>query len=129
MITFSTQNVREMKVVVIGNGMVGYKFCEKLKEKDVRQEFNIIVFGEETWPAYDRVHLSEFFTGKTAEDLFLSPPEWYQLNGITLHLGDPIQRIDRINKTVHSFKGITESYDLPGTGNRFFAFCSISARS
>ena len=101
-----------MKVVVIGNGMVGYKFCEKLKEKDVHQQFDLIVFGEENWPAYDRVHLSEFFSGKTAEDLLLSPPEWYQLNGITLHLGDPIQGIDRIKKSVRSFKGINQPYDF-----------------
>jgi len=101
-----------MKVIVIGNGMVGYKFCEKLKEKDVHQQIQIIVFGEEIWPAYDRVHLSEFFAGKTVDDLLLATPQWYRLNGITLHLGDPIHSINRTNKTVHSFNGIDESYDF-----------------
>src|SRR4030095_14798398 len=102
----------KMKVIVIGNGMVGYKFCEKLKEKDVHQQIQIIVFGEEIWPAYDRVHLSEFFAGKTVDDLLLATPQWYRLNGITLHLGDPIHSINRTNKTVHSFNGIDESYDF-----------------
>ncbi len=58
-----------MKIVVIGNGMVGYKFCEKLVAKNISGQFNIVVFGEETRPAYDRVHLSEYFAGKSADDL------------------------------------------------------------
>ena len=111
-----------MKVIVIGNGMVGYKFCEKLKEKDVHQQFEITVFGEETWPAYDRVHLSKFFEGKTADDLLLANPEWYQFNSIRLHLGDPIHKINRTNKTVHSFKGVVETYDclVLATGSAAF---------
>src|SRR5688572_32447203 len=87
-------------VVVIGNGMVGFKFCEKLLAKST--QFNIIVFGEESRPAYDRVHLSEYFNGKSADDLSLSPIEWYHKNNIKLCLGDPVQEIDRENKTVHS---------------------------
>ena len=50
-----------MKIVVIGNGMVGYKFCEKLRAKQDITHIELVVFGEEPRPAYDRVHLSEFF--------------------------------------------------------------------
>ena len=64
------------KIVVVGNGMVGYKFCEKLINKDVAKQFEIIVFGEEIRPAYDRVHLSEYFAGKTVEDLTMEPISW-----------------------------------------------------
>ena len=71
--------------------MVGYKFCEKLVAKNAPGQFEIIVFGEETRPAYDRVHLSEFFSGKSAEDLSMAPADWYAANNITLHLGDPVQ--------------------------------------
>ena len=67
--------------------------------------FEIVVFGEETRPAYDRVHLSEFFAGKSADDLSMAPADWYTSNNITLHLGDPVQSIDRINKTVYSHHG------------------------
>jgi len=101
-----------MKVVIIGNGMVGYKFCEKLIAKSSAEEFEVVVFGEEIRRAYDRVHLSEFFAGKSAEDLSMSSKTWYEENGIKLHLGDPVQSIDRQTKTVHSYKGITESYDV-----------------
>ena len=62
-----------MKVVVIGNGMVGFKFCEKIRSKLPAHDLELIVFGEETRPAYDRVHLSSYFSGKSADDLSLSP--------------------------------------------------------
>src|SRR5687768_15345502 len=97
-------------IVIAGNGMVGYKFCEKFRAKNI--QCNIIVFAEETRPAYDRVHLSEYFSGKTAQDLALSSFEWYAENDITLHLGDPVHSIDRDNKTITSLKGAVQSYDF-----------------
>lgn len=111
-----------MKIVIIGNGMVGYKLCEKLTSKLTYEKPAIVVFGEEVRPAYDRVHLSEYFAGKTANDLLLADANWYSENQITLHLGDPVQSIDRENKTVHSFHGITESYDylILATGSSAF---------
>jgi nitrite reductase (NADH) large subunit len=101
-----------MKIVVIGNGMVGFKFCEKLVAKASKDSFEITVFGEEVRPAYDRVHLSEFFSGKTAEDLSLAPAGWYAANQIQLYLGDPVKEIDRVQKKVHSVRGITVDYDV-----------------
>ncbi len=111
-----------MKIVVVGNGMVGYKFCEKLLAKSSTKKIELVVFGEEIRPAYDRVHLSEFFAGKSAEDLSMAGVNWYTENGIKLHLSDPVQKIDRSNKTVTSFKGITESYDylILATGSAAF---------
>lgn len=107
-------------VIVVGNGMVGFKFCEKLLAKST--QFNIIVFGEESRPAYDRVHLSEYFNGKTADDLSLSSIDWYRTKGIQLYLGDPIQEINRENKTVHSLHGIRLNYDylVLATGSSAF---------
>jgi nitrite reductase (NADH) large subunit len=104
--------IKTMRVVVIGNGMVGYKFCEKLLAKSNSSTFNTTVFGEEIRPAYDRVHLSEYFAGKSAEELLMAPASWYSENNITLHLGDPIAQINRNAKTVHSHKGLTVTYDI-----------------
>ena len=111
-----------MRIVVVGNGMVGYKFCERLVAKAGTDQFQITVFGEEVRPAYDRVHLSEYFSGKSAEDLTLAPAGWYSTNNITLHLGDPIQQIDRENKKVISFHGIQADYDvlIMATGSAAF---------
>jgi len=112
--------MKKPTIIVVGNGMVGYKFCEKLVTRS--SDFNIIVFGEEPRHAYDRVHLSEYFNGKSADDLSLSAFSWYEENGIKLHLGDPIQEINRLDKTVHSLAGITFKYDylLLATGSAPF---------
>ena len=58
-----------MKLVVIGNGMVGQRLLEQLEREPRR--FDITVLCEEPRPAYDRVHLTAFFSGKSAEDLSL----------------------------------------------------------
>lgn len=97
-------------IVVIGNGMVGHKFCEKLIAKS--RDFDIYVFGEESRRAYDRVHLSEYFNGKSADDLSLSAADWYENNGITLYLNDPVKDIDRQTKTVYSGSGRALRYDM-----------------
>ncbi len=104
--------IAAMNILIIGNGMVGYKFCEKLIAKSGSSHFNITVFGEEIRAAYDRVHLSEYFSGKSAEDLTMASANWYAKNNITLHLGDPIAQINRTEKTVDSHKGLTISYDI-----------------
>lgn len=92
--------------------MVGCKFCARLVEKDTEKQFNIITFCEEPNPAYDRVHLSAYFgDSTTVEDLILQPVQWYEDNGITLHLEDKVVSIDREAKTVTSAKGLVVSYD------------------
>ena len=99
------------KIIVIGNGMVGYKFCERLTEKDTENKFEITTFCEEPRPAYDRVHLSAYFDGKTVEDLTMAKIEWYEEHGIIIHIGDKAVSIDRENKTVTSEKGVNIPYD------------------
>ncbi|WP_285056291.1 nitrite reductase large subunit NirB [Pedobacter ginsengisoli] len=112
--------MNQKKVVVIGNGMVGYKFCEKITAKS--NDFEIIVFAEESRRAYDRVHLSEYFSGKNADDLSMSTQEWYSEQGITLYLNDPVKEINRSAKTVHSHAGKMVSYDylVLATGSSAF---------
>lgn len=106
-------------IVVIGNGMVSHKFCEKLINKS--KNFKIIVFSEEPIRAYDRVHLTDYFK-KSAEELFLSKENWYEDNDIDLHLNDPITSVDRIHKTIHSLKGVSITYDylIFATGSEAF---------
>ncbi|WP_109830681.1 nitrite reductase large subunit NirB [Reichenbachiella versicolor] len=99
------------KIVVIGNGMVGYKFCEKLRAAAGKDQFEITVFGEEPHVAYDRVHLSEYFTNPSVEHLEMAPRSWYEENDVKLISGELITSIDRAAKTVTSYKGTTISYD------------------
>lgn len=100
-----------MRIIVVGNGMVGYKFCEKLIARNI-PDVQITVFGEEQYVAYDRVHLSGFFAGKSVADLELAPANWYKENGIELYTGDPVQAINKTARLVHTFKGFVKPYDL-----------------
>jgi nitrite reductase (NADH) large subunit len=63
------------KIVLVGNGMVGHKFCELFSRHPKRADFNLLVFGEERRPAYDRVHLSEYFANRDADRLSLATTE------------------------------------------------------
>ncbi|WKN45241.1 nitrite reductase large subunit NirB [Tunicatimonas pelagia] len=109
-------------IVVIGNGMVGYKFCEKLRKLADPTQVAITVFGEECRPAYDRVHLSEYFSDQNADKLTLAPARWYEEQNIQLHTGELIAWIDRRNKTVETHRGKTLSYDqlVIATGSSAF---------
>ena len=97
------------RIIVVGNGMVGYKFCEKLRKQGVAAE--VIVYGEEPRPAYDRVHLTSFFSGKTAEDLLMAPASWYEEHHIVLHTSELVTEIDRQQKTITTHTGKTDRYD------------------
>lgn len=60
--------MRQQKLIVVGNGMVGHKFIETLIEHPEYENYQIITFSEEPRLAYDRVQLSAYFDGKTADD-------------------------------------------------------------
>lgn len=112
----------QQNIIVIGNGMVGYKFCERLSDKDLQKQYKIITFCEECRPAYDRVHLSAYFENKTAEDLSMASIGWYKERNIELYLKDKVISIDREKKTVTSEKGLTLSYHkiVMATGSSAF---------
>jgi nitrite reductase (NADH) large subunit len=112
----------QQTLVVVGNGMAGHKFCERLAALGGLEKFKVIVFGEERRPAYDRVHLAGFLQGRTPEQLLLAPAAWYVENGIELHLDDPAANIDRARCIVRSASGRELNYDrlVLATGSRAF---------
>ena len=91
-------------VVVVGSGMVGHRFVELAAAVP---RVAITVFGEEPRPAYDRVHLSEYFAGSSADDLALAevPAD------ATVHVGERVVEIDRESKAVRTDKGRRVGYD------------------
>lgn len=91
--------------------MVGHKFCELFSKHPARQGYELLVFGEELRPAYDRVHLSEYFTSRDAEQLSLSPSGWYAEQGIDLRTGSPVVAISPGTKTVTTATGESIPYD------------------
>src|ERR1041384_579045 len=85
-------------VVVIGHGMVGHRFCERMVEFDRDRRYHIVTFCEEPRAAYDRVGLTQFFAHRDAEKLMLARLDWYKDHGIGLHIGDRACSIDRSRK-------------------------------
>ena len=108
------------RVIVVGNGMVGYKFCEKLRSRSKQHE--IIVYGEEPRPAYDRVHLSSYFSGSTADDLLMAPASWYVDNNVELFTGELVTELNRESKTIKTHTGRVDHYDylVLATGSSAF---------
>jgi nitrite reductase (NADH) large subunit len=97
------------RVLVIGNGMVGQRFLESLP---ANAHCSVTVLGEEPRPAYDRVQLSSFFSGKTADDLSLVDPGFFEKNGIALNLSERAVAIDREQRIVRTSGGKDLDYDI-----------------
>ncbi|CAE6796760.1 Nitrite reductase [NAD(P)H] [Paraburkholderia haematera] len=109
-IELETDGTPVMNVIVIGHGMVGHKLLECLVD-DASAALHITVLCEEPRPAYDRVHLSEFFSGKSAEDLSLVKPGFFDRENVLLRLNAKAVSIDREAHTVSISTGETLSYD------------------
>lgn len=99
------------RVVVVGNGMVGHRLCQSLTDHPERASLEIVTIGEEPRPAYDRVHLSEYFSGRSAEDLLLADAGWYAERGIELVLSDSVAVIDKDARRVTTRSGRALEYD------------------
>lgn len=105
------------RAVVVGLGMVGIAFIEKLLKLDLqggRDEWEIIAFGEEPHIAYNRVGLTQYFTNRSIEALYLNPLEWYSSHSkgkLTYHLSDPVVSINADERLLRTAKGLEFSYD------------------
>jgi len=98
-------------LVVAGRGMVGHRLVEVAVERGLGAEWDIVVHAEEDVHAYDRVGLSSWFSGRTADELCLVAEGFYEAPGLELRLADPIIAVDAEARTVTSAKGRTTSYD------------------
>ncbi|MFI7487237.1 nitrite reductase large subunit NirB [Micromonospora echinaurantiaca] len=89
------------RLVVVGNGMVGQRFVDALRARDPQGRWRVTVLAEERRPAYDRVRLSAFFDGVSADELDLHTPH----PGVELRLGEPATAIDRDRRVVATASG------------------------
>jgi len=114
--------MKKLKLVMIGNGMAGVRTLEELI-KIAPDLYDITVFGAEPHPNYNRILLSPVLAGEqTIAEIVLNPLAWYADNGITLHLGKAVTRIDRVRRIVHAADGTQAPYDrlLIATGSTPF---------
>ncbi|WP_447729556.1 nitrite reductase large subunit NirB [Pseudoxanthomonas suwonensis] len=111
--------MKKPRLVVVGNGMAGIRTLEELL-KLVPGMYDITVFGAEPHPNYNRILLSPVLAGEQDfDDIVLNPLSWYADNGITLHLGKEVTRIDRVRRRVVAADGTEAEYDrlLLATGS------------
>src|SRR6186713_3111911 len=100
------------RLVVIGNGMAGARFVEEMAARDAHRRFQITVFGDEPHGNYNRILLSGVLAGThRMDDIVINPLSWYLANGIKLHAGVRVDRIDVSEKLVVGQNGVAQPYD------------------
>ena len=103
--------MQKMKLVIVGNGMVGQRFLEQFVSRMNGAMPEVTVFCDERRPAYDRVQLTSFFSGTSPAELNLVPAGFFEQHGIAFRLGDKALAIDRTRKLVRSARGHKLPYD------------------
>jgi nitrite reductase (NADH) large subunit len=113
---------QRQRLVVVGNGMAGIRAVEELL-KMAPDLYDVTVFGAEPHPNYNRILLSPVLAGEqTLQQIILNPLSWYVENGITLHTGKKVARVDRVKRLVIAEDGTEAAYDrlLLATGSNPF---------
>lgn len=103
--------MQKHRIIVVGNGMVGHRYLEELVDKADLSQYEVTVFGAEPREAYDRVHLSSYFSHHTAAELSLVKPGFYEKHGIKLFLNEAVKLIDRSKQVIETNKGQTLPYN------------------
>ncbi|MEU8327846.1 nitrite reductase large subunit NirB [Micromonospora sp. NPDC048839] len=114
---------KRRRLVVVGNGMAGARTVEEVLERGGGDQFAITMFGEEPYGNYNRILLSNVLSGVDDEaGIFLNDMSWYAENGITLHAGTRVTRIDRFARRIYADDGTETPYDklIIATGSRAF---------
>ncbi|MEO8411125.1 MAG: FAD-dependent oxidoreductase, partial [Propionivibrio sp.] len=114
--------MKKRKLVMVGNGMAGCRTLEELL-KLAPDLYEITVFGAEPHPNYNRILLSPVLAGEmTLPDIVLNDLDWYRDNGITLHAGKQVVKIDRKARRVIADDGTAAEFDrlLLATGSSPF---------
>lgn len=110
-----------MRIVIVGGGIAGVSAAQAVRKELPGGEVHI--FTEEPLPLYYRPRLVDYLAGEaTLESLVVYPREWYEAQGISLHLGQPVVEIDAAGGRVVTAAGERVPYDglLLATGARPF---------
>ncbi|MCL1125079.1 nitrite reductase large subunit NirB [Shewanella surugensis] len=99
------------RILVVGNGMVGHRFIDTLIKADEKDNYSLRTFSEEPLLAYDRVQLTQYFNGKTKQDLALTDSDYYHQHGVDFILNDKVTRIEAGSKKVITASGREAYYD------------------
>ncbi|WP_231373823.1 nitrite reductase large subunit NirB [Nocardia sp. 348MFTsu5.1] len=79
--------------------MVGHRFVQELRQRDVTDQWRVVVVCEEPTAAYDRVGLSSYVNNWDPESLALDGNTYPGDPLVSLLLGRSVKRIDRVKRT------------------------------
>lgn len=107
---------------MIGNGMAGVRTVEEILKRNT-DSFDITIIGDEPYPNYNRIMLSNVLQGKTTvDDIYINDWSWYEENHIHLITGEKVIKIDRNKKELVTDKNQLINYDelIIATGSSAF---------
>jgi len=82
------------RLLIVGNGMAGVRFCEDFAAP-AADRFAVTIVGAEPRPGYNRVLLSALLAGDANEaDILLREEAWYKTRGIRLLTGRRVEKLD-----------------------------------
>lgn len=113
--------MQDTHVVIVGGGQAGAAVAARLRRNGFAPP--ITLFAAEPHPPYQRPPLSKKYLGGEwgAERLALFPPDFWQAQGIGLHLGTPVNAIDLAARQVRvagRAQGWTKLVLATGTAHR-----------
>ncbi len=109
------------RIVVVGFGPVAARLVDELLPAVRSGLVQLLVVGQETEAAYNRVMVAELGVGRTtAEALAMADAAELEADGVRVRLGVKVKRIDRARQNVALSDGTTEHYDrlVFATGSR-----------
>nr|WP_243116449.1 FAD-dependent oxidoreductase [Fonticella tunisiensis] len=97
------------KIVVVGNGAAAVSAVKAIRNID--QQSEILVFGEEKFHPYYRIKLSKSLLGGLDEEkILIQNKQWYESNNITLCLGQRVVGLAPEKKEIILQSGASVSY-------------------
>jgi len=92
-----------MKIIIIGNNVAGTFSAQNIR--NLNDNVEIELFTEERYPFYTRIKLPEFVSDKVSiDDIIVFKKKWYQVNDISLHLEEKVEKINPKKKQIHTDK-------------------------
>ncbi len=101
----------KQKLILIGSGMVGARFIERLLA-EAPEQYDVRVFNKEPNGGYNRIMLSPVLAGeKPLPEIMTHDEAWFEARSVHLHTSTEIVEVDQTAKTVLTAQGDSYAYD------------------
>lgn len=97
------------RIIIIGNGAAGVEAARTIRAHNKSVE--ILIFTEESYHLYSRIHLSTFIGNQSKEnDIQIYPASWYDEQRIKVYLDTPIISISPQDNEIRDSRKSTYKY-------------------